>query len=117
MRKSTAEYEQSRERKYQVKVRLDETEMEILNEKFKASGHNSRSDFIRQLILFGLVYKVDYSELQEVNYQLGKIGNNINQIAHRMNSQKNIYKSDVEEIKKKMEEIWQLQKSILSSQL
>jgi len=116
LRKTQQEYDENRERKIQLHVRLDEAEMAIVNEKFKASNHKTRSEFIRQLILYGMVFKVDYNELQEMNYQLEKIGNNINQIAHRMNSQKNVYRSDVEEVKKRLDEIWQLQKSILSSQ-
>ncbi len=44
------------------------------------------------------------------------IQNNIgNQIAARANSTGIIYIDDIEEIKKKQEEIWQLQKSILSN--
>ncbi len=114
MRKSREEYEQNRERKNQIKVYLDDAELLILEEKFKASGLRNRSDFLRQLIIFSGVYQFDYSEISNMNYQLEKIGNNINQIAHRMNSEKHVYRSDVEEIKRLMEEIWHTQKSTLS---
>ncbi len=77
---------------------------------------HSRSAFIRQMIIEGIVYEVDYSYLREYNYQLGKIGNNINQIAHKVNTTGSIYKSDIDQLKKEMEQLWQLQKSMLSQQ-
>ena len=48
-----------------------------------------------------------------MNAELSAIGRNINQIAARANSTGIIYADDIAEIKKKQEEIWQLQKSIL----
>lgn len=114
LRKTQSEYEKNRERKNQVKVYLDDAELLVLQEKMKASGLKNRSDFLRQLIIFSTVFQLDYSEISAMNYQLEKIGNNINQIAHRMNAEKHIYKSDVQEIKELMEKIWQLQKSTLS---
>ena len=76
----------------------------------------SKSAFIRQLIVEGFVYDVDYSYLRDYNYQLGKIGNNINQIAHRINETESIYKADIDEVKNQMDELWKVQKNMLSKQ-
>lgn len=116
MKKNSTEYEQNRERKNQIILRLDDAELMMLNEKVNASKLHSKSEYLRQLIVHGKVYYCDYNELSRLNYEIGKIGNNINQIAHRMNSQNHIYKSDIEEIKTLMEKVWQLQKSTLSWQ-
>ena len=94
-------------------LRLSDDEMRILNTKTKLSGMRNRSDFLRQLIIEELVYDVDYSYLREYNAQLGKIGGNINQIAKRINETRSIYQTDIDEIKKEMDRVWQLQKSIL----
>lgn len=59
----------------------------------------SKSTFLRRLILYGFVYDIDYSDLWEYNYSLGKISGNLNQIAKRMNATGNVYKADVEEEK------------------
>ena len=48
--------------------------------------------------------------------EIQKVGVNVNQIARRVNSAGNAYKEDLEEIKGALEKIWQLQRSILSSQ-
>ena len=52
----------------------------------------------------------------DYNVGLGKIGTNINQIAHRINETRSIYQTDIDEIKKEMKKLWQLQESMLSKQ-
>ena len=52
----------------------------ILDEKWKLSELKSRSDFLRQLIIYGYVFDVNYDGLKEYNKELNAIGNNINQI-------------------------------------
>ena len=59
---------------------------------------------------------IDYSELREYNAALAKIGNNLNQIAKRMNATGNVYAADVKEVKELMNQVWQAQKSMLSKQ-
>lgn len=106
----------NRTRKNVLYLRLSDDEMRILNAKTKLSGMSSRSSFLRQLIIEGLVYDVDYSYLREYNAQLGKIGGNINQIAKRINETRSIYQTDINEIQKEMDKLWQLQKSMVSRQ-
>ena len=76
----------------------------------------SKSTFLRRLILYGFVYDIDYSDLREYNYTLGKISGNLNQIAKRMNATGNVYKADVEEAKRLMKQVWDTQKAMLSKQ-
>ena len=59
---------------------------------------------------------IDYSELRDYNYTLGKIGNNLNQIAKRMNATGNVYTADVKEVKELIKKVWDTQKSMLSKQ-
>ena len=107
---------EERSRKHRFTLRLSDDEARILEGKFKLSGMRSRSSFIRQLIIEGFVYDVDYSYLREYNVGLAKIGTNINQIAHRINETRSIYQTDINEIKKEMEKLWRLPKSMLSRQ-
>ena len=104
----------NRSRNNSFTLYLNDDEKRILDAKWKLSGMKSRSAYIRQMLLEGIVYDVDYSELREYNYQLGKIGNNINQIAHKVNSTGEITESEIEALKKEMDEVWRLQKSMLS---
>ena len=106
----------NRERKNELKIYLNDDEQYILEQKVKASGMKSKSAFLRRQILYGFIYDIDYSELREYSAALGKIGNNLNQIAKRMNATGNVYKADVEEVKKLMKQVWDTQKAMLAKQ-
>ena len=106
----------NRERKNELKIYLSDDEQYILEQKVKAYGMKSKSAFLRRQILYSFVYDIDYSELREYNAALGKIGNNLNQIAKRMNATGNVYAADVKQVKELMKQVWQTQKSMLSKQ-
>lgn len=105
-----------RERQNELKIYLSDDEQYILEQKWKASNMKSKSAFIRHLILYGYVYDVNYEHLREYNTILSRIGNNLNQIAKRMNATGNVYEADVKEVKELMKQVWQSQKSMLSKQ-
>ena len=106
----------NRERKNELKIYLSDNEQYILEQKVKISGMKSKSAFLRRLILYGFVYDIDYSYLRDYNAALGKIGGNLNQIAKRMNATGNVYKADVEEVKKLMKQVWDTQLAMLKKQ-
>ena len=64
----------------------------------------------------GYVIQVDYSDVKKMTAEIQKIGVNINQIARRVNTTGTVYEADIQEIKERLAQIWQLQRSILSSQ-
>ena len=106
----------NRERKNELKIYLSDDEQYILEQKVKISCMRDKSTFLRRLILYGFVYDLDYSELREYNTMLGRINNNLNQIAKRMNATGNVYSADVKEVKELMKKVWDTQKTMLSKQ-
>ena len=106
----------NRTRTHRNEFHLNDDEQYILDEKFRLSKMKSKSAFLRKLVLYGFVYDVDYSHIREMNAQLGKIGSNLNQIAKRVNTTNTIYKKDMDDIKELMNQIWQLQKFMVSKQ-
>ena len=105
-----------RTRIHPVQFYLNDDEQYILEEKYRLSRMKSKSAFIRHMILYGYVYDVNYEHLREYNTLLARIGNNLNQIAKRMNATGNVYEADVKEVKELMKQVWQSQKSMLSKQ-
>lgn len=103
-----------RNRPIELHVYLNEEENKILEAKYNMSAKKNKSAFLRQLILKGFVYDIDFKELQRYNYLLSNISGNINQIAHRINETRSIYKPDIDGVKEEMKKLWQLQKSMLS---
>ena len=103
-----------RTRTIPIQIYLTEDEATLLDQKFRMSGKKSKSALIRQLIRDGFVFDIDFSEIQRNNFLLSNIANNVNQVAHRCNETRSVYQSDIDELKKEIDKIWQLQKSMLS---
>ena len=106
----------NRTRNKRNEVYLTDEEQIIFDKKFKLSGMKNKSVYLRQLILYGYVYEVDYSYLRKYNEELGRISSNLNQIAKRINSTEHIYQDDMEEVKELMNQVWHTQKSMLLKQ-
>lgn len=106
----------NRKRNNLIHIYVSDEEHRLMERKMELAGIKTVSSYIRQQIRYGFVYEVDYAPIREMNAGLGKIGSNVNQIAKRVNETHRIYAEDIEVLKEMMEEIWQLQKSILSQQ-
>ena len=93
---------------------VSEDEKAFIFEKMKAAKIKNLSAYLRKAAIDEKIEIHDYSGLKEINYNLRKIGVNINQIAKRINETNSIYQSDMEDIKRKVNEVWRTQKFILS---
>ena len=96
----------NRKRPIQVKFFVDEKEH---------AGIENMSAYIRKMVIDGYVVKLDMPELRELTLRMKSISNSENQIAKRVNSTGNIYETDIEEIKKNQEEIYEGIRKILTS--
>lgn len=99
---------QFRLRDKQINFRVTEYEYQLIMERMEASGAVSLKDYLLQAAVNGYLIKVDYTEIKELAYEVNRIGNNINQIAHKINSENAIYKGDIEEVQDKVDLIWKL---------
>ena len=93
----------------QIKVFLLDEEYEILKAKCDELGL-SISDYFRQLIMFGSVKQSSKrdskEELKKFMFEINHIGGNINQIAHRVNSNRVESKQDYEELMMEMSHLF-----------
>ena len=71
--------------------------------------------YLRKMAIDGFIIYTDTSNIKEFTKELQAIGRNVNQIAKRVNSTDSVYKEDIEEIRERLDEIWQLQRRILLS--
>ena len=95
----------------QIHLRLSQKEKEMIQERMKFCRMDSISSYIRRMAIDGCIVVVDHSDIKRYNYELNRIGNNINQIAHVANATGAIYREDVKKLQEMMDTIWQLQKS------
>ena len=73
--------------------------------------------YLRKMAIDGYVIYVDTADIKAMNKRLSAIGRNINQIAKKLNAGGPAYQADIEELRERLDEIWQLQRRILLSQL
>ena len=95
-------------REHQIHMRVSQEEYELLQQKMKQSGCATLSAYLRKIAIDGMIVKLDIPEFKEISRQLRYIGNNLNQIAKRLNSGSGVYAADFEEIKERQTEITKL---------
>ena len=105
--------EPNRNRSRQVKFWVSEEEYELLQKKREAAGGVNQGAYIRKMILDGYIVNLDIPELKEIIHLLGPIGNNINQMARKLNAGGSIYREDIAEVNAKLDAVYKLQRRIL----
>ena len=106
----------NRKRNIQVKFYVTAEEKELMEQKMAQLQTKRIGAYLRKMAIDGYIIQVDTTDIKEMTKALGSIGRNINQIAKRVNAGGGAYKADMREIQERLDEIWQLQRRILSSQ-
>lgn len=107
----------NRKRNIQMKFWITSEEKELIDEKMKQLPTQRYGAYLRKMAIDGYIICTDTTDIKEMNKTLSAISRNINQIAKRINSGEPLYEADIQEIKERQNEIWQLQRHILSKQL
>lgn len=102
-----AERERFRIRDKTVKLRCTETE-KLAIEKLASENNMSVNTYLCKMALEGFVIQVDFAELKNLIYEVNRIGNNVNQIAHRVNTNDAASRSDIKEVKRQVDLLWSL---------
>ncbi|MBQ8835829.1 MAG: plasmid mobilization relaxosome protein MobC [Oscillospiraceae bacterium] len=101
-------------RNIQMKFWVTEEEKDLINQKMKLLPTQRYGKYLRKMAIDGYIIYTDTTDIKEMNQILGAISRNINQIAKRINYSGSVYPEDMEEIKKRISEIWQIQRLLLS---
>ena len=99
-----------------MKFWVTEEEKQLINKKMAQLPTKRYGAYLRKMAIDGYIIHVDTTDIKEMTKNLGAIGRNINQIAKRVNAGGPTYQADMEEIRERLEQIWQLQRRILLSQ-
>lgn len=81
--------------------------------KMKQLNTKNRSAFLRKRAIDGYVIKIDYSNVKKCTIELNKIGVKINHIAKKVNSSNKVFHEDINELKKLLTDVLELQTSML----
>ena len=105
-----------RTRPIRKEICLNEQELNLIQHKMRQLETHNFGAYARKMLIDGYIVHIDTGPVRAQTAELQKIGVNINQIARRINSTGTVYAQDLEDIKGALAQIWQLQRSILSSQ-
>ena len=97
----------NRIRTIELKVRLTDEENDLLKKNIESSGIKNKSSYVRKMILDGYIIRQDYGVLKECVAALGRIGNNLNQLAKVANTYHDI---NIPELRRLADEVseWRL---------
>ena len=102
-----------RKRDKQLKIWVSQEEQEMIRQKMAEFGTSNMGAFVRKMVIDGYIVKLDIPELREILHQLGPIGNNVNQMARKLNAGGSIYHEDIAEINAKLDAVYKQLEKIL----
>ena len=106
----------NRKRNIQIKFYVTEDEKRLIDEKMSQLPTRRYGAYLRKMAIDGYIIYTDTADIKAFIKELSAIGRNINQIAKRVNAEGSTYQADMEEIRERLDQIWQLQRRILLSQ-
>ena len=104
-----------RKRNIQIKFYVTEEEKQLIDKKLSQLPAKRMGAYLRKMLIDGYIINLDTADIKTFTGELSAIGRNINQIAKRANAGGSLYQADIQEIRERLDEIWQLQRRILSS--
>ena len=105
---------ENRARPVQIKFFVTEQERDVIRQRMELIGTTNLSAYMRKISQDGFLYKVTIDGLPEICKEVEAIGQNINQVAKRVNSTNTIYAEDIRQMRAELDRIWDLLKKILS---
>ena len=99
--------DKNRRRNHAVLLRFSADEIDFLRKKMHEAGIQNREAYLRKMALDGYIVRQDYSVLKGMIYELNRIGNNLNQMTKIANTYDDIDQSELKNIEKGIDRIWQ----------
>ena len=100
----------NRLRNERIEIRVSPIEKEMIRQRMERCHVTNVGRYMRRMAIDGCIFNVDYTPIDHMNYELNKIGTNINQIACKVNQTGSIYEADIKNLNEAMKSIWQLLK-------
>ena len=98
----------------QHNFKTTEAEDALIRQKMKAAGIENQSAFLRAMVLKGYLLKLDLPEIRELLRLMKNLTNNVNQMARRLNEHGSVYETEMDDILRRMDELWDIMNLILT---
>lgn len=101
-------------REKQLLVRISDEDKERIQTKMEEAGILNMSAYVRKMALDGICVKLDLEDVRQLIVLLQRCSNNLNQYAKRANETGSIYAADIEDLQRRLDEIWELSRQSLA---
>ena len=98
----------------ELKIRISPEDKERIKLKMEDAGILNMSAYIRKMALDGICIRLDLQDVRQLVSMLQRCTNNLNQYAKRANETGSIYAADIEDMQKRLDEIWELSRQSLA---
>lgn len=99
--------DESKKRSVRVEFVMSEQEAALVRERMAELGISNLSAYLRKMAVDGYIIHLDMSGIQEMIRLLRICSNNLNQYARRANETGNIYAADIEDVRARLDELWE----------
>ena len=101
-----------RKRTISILFRLNEQENQFFREQVAMSGYSAQEYMRRRLIENQTIKPRPAGEMAEIRRELSAIGNNVNQVARKVNSTGQVSAEDFQKVARSLDEVWHLVKRL-----
>ena len=101
-------------RDQQLHFRVSKAELDRIHVKMAELSILSIGAYLRKMALDGYCIRLDLKELNRMAYLLQMCSNNLNQYAKRANESGRVYRTDIEDLRARLDELIGLAKQILA---
>ena len=92
----------------ELKIRISPEDKERIKLKMEDAGILTMSAYVRKMALDGICIRLDLKDVRQLTVMLRRCSDNLNQYAKRANETGSIYAADIEDLQKRLDEIWEL---------
>jgi hypothetical protein len=96
-----------------IDLRISGDEKKLIEQKMRDSGIKTISAYLRKMALDGYTVRIDLQEIHRMVYLLSMCSNNLNQYARKANETGSIYEEDIQDLRKRLDGIYELCGQIL----
>lgn len=87
--------------------KVNEDEWNLIQKRLEVCEVSSMSELFRHMMIHGIYLEFDHNEMKKIRQSVMSVANNVNQIAHRVNSTSRIYKQELYELQEGVDKLWQ----------
>lgn len=102
-----------REREEQLHFRVTPEERALIQDRMKRIGTQNMGAYLRKMAIDGYVIQLDTTDVRELVKVLRITSNSLNQLTKRANETGNVYRDDIEDLRKSYNKLWSVAEEIM----